>query len=134
MRKLGAALLFSLWLASAALAQAVGPANTILCNKVGVSAVVGPTTTQLIAGVAGQSIHVCGYAFGAATAGTVQFVFGTGTSCTSPTPFTPIFTAGVATTFEDHSGNAWTSSLPGQSLCMVTAGGTASGAAYASQF
>jgi len=61
MRKLSVALF--LWLAFTTAAwseNTVGPSAQILCNKVA-NVAAGPTSaTQIVAGVAGQSIFVCG--------------------------------------------------------------------------
>ena len=87
MRKLSVALF--LWLAFFGTAWAentVGPSAQILCNKVA-NVAIGPTTaTQIVAGVAGQSIFICGYQVTTnSTAGTFTFIFGTGSTCTTPT-------------------------------------------------
>jgi hypothetical protein len=132
MRKLVAAL-FLLGLLSAAQAEnIVGPPNAIFCNK-NANSTVTTGTVQLIAGVAGQVINICGYVFSGSTAGTLQFQFGTGASCTTPTQLTAIFTTAVGQSLQDHFSYAWATSLPGQSLC-VTITGNASAAAYVSQF
>ena len=87
MRKLSIALF--LWLAFAGPAWAentVGPSAQILCNKVA-NVAVGPTTaTQIVAGIAGQSIFICGYQVSNTGAtGSFTLISGTGSTCTSPT-------------------------------------------------
>src|SRR5260370_42403281 len=84
MRKLSVALFLWLALFSAALAEnVVGPSAQVLCNKVA-NVAAGPTSaTQIVAGVAGQSIFVCGYQVSnTGTTGLFTFIFGTGTTCT----------------------------------------------------
>jgi len=78
-----------LWLALASAAWAentVGPSAQILCNKVA-NVAIGPTTaTQIVAGIAGQSIFICGYQVSnTGTTGSFTLISGTGSTCTSPT-------------------------------------------------
>ena len=70
-----------LWSPTAADAQAIGGANTIVCNKTAVfSGVTG--VTSLIAGVAGKTISICGWhvTSNSATAATFQITSGTQTT------------------------------------------------------
>jgi hypothetical protein len=113
----------------------VGPPNNIFCNKVAPSAILSAGTAQLVAGVSGQIINICGYVLSGAAAGTVQLEFGTGASCTTPTVLSPVFTTASAADLQDHSNNAWASSAPGASLCAVVTGtSSVSIVAYYSQF
>ncbi len=121
MRKLCAALLLYLTFASAAQAQGLG-AQPIVCNKVAVSATLTVGTTQLVAGQTGQLIDICGYIFEGLAAGTVQLVFGTGSTCTSPTSITGVFVTSTTTETIDHIATAFQSSLLGQSLCAIVTG------------
>src|SRR5258705_4401869 len=87
MKKLSVALF--LWLAFSSPAWAenvVGPSAQVLCNRAA-NVAVGPTSaTQIVAGVAGQSIFVCGWQItNTGATGTFTFIYGTGTTCTSPT-------------------------------------------------
>lgn len=142
MRKLGlvlsllAALSLCLPWASTHAENVVGPPNNIFCNRNGNTAILTVGTTQVVAGSTGQVINVCGYVIAGAGTGTVQLEFGTGASCTSPTLLTAIISTITATNLQDHFGNAWASSAPGQSLCAVTTGAAsiASVAVYFSQF
>lgn len=132
MRKLGIALsllaalsLNLLGWAMPAFAQggsAVGPPNIISCNKQAIPGTLTVGTTQVIAGVSGQIINLCGYVIEGLAAGTIQFVFGTGATCTTPTNVTPNFTTTATTSIVDHVPTAWISSAPGQSLCAVVTG------------
>ena len=106
-------------------------AGTFQKTTAAISAAAG-ATTQIIAGSTGKSIYVCGYQMSqVATAGTLQWVYGTGASCgtgttnlsgamgvTASQPIT--YGTGEATVFKVPMGNA---------LCLTTsgAGGTASG-------
>lgn len=126
-------LLAFLAFASPAVAEnIVGPPNAIFCNK-NANSTVTTGTVQLVAGVAGQVINVCGYVFSGASVGTVQFQFGTGTSCTTPTLLTAVFTTATAINLQDHFSYAWATSAQGQSLCAVITG-NASASIYFSQF
>jgi len=121
MRKLCVTLLLFFGLFSVAQAQGLG-AQTIICNKIAVSATLSAGTTQLVVGNASSLIHTCGYVFEGIAAGTVQLVYGTGASCTSPTSITGVFVTSTTSLVVDHINSAFTSSLLGQSLCAVVTG------------
>jgi len=121
MRKLCAALFIFFGLLSAAQAQGLG-AQTIICNKVVASATLGAGTTQLVAGNSGSLIHTCGFIFEGIAAGTVQLVYGTGSSCTSPVSITGVFVTSATSLVVDHIASAFTSGGLGQSLCAVVTG------------
>jgi hypothetical protein len=110
----------------------VGPPNAIYCNITANTAIT-TGTIQLIAGVANKIINICGYVFSGSTAGTVQFEFGTGATCTTPTLLTALFTTATGVSLTDHFSYAFASSKPGESLCVVITA-NASAAAYVSQF
>jgi hypothetical protein len=137
MRKIGLVLTFlaalGLCLPWAARAEnVVGPPNAIFCNKAAVTAVT-TGTVQVITGVAGQVINICGYVFSGSTAGTLQYEFGTGATCTTPTLLTAVFTTATGVSLQDHFNFAWATSAQGQSLCAVITGNS-SVAVYYSQF
>jgi hypothetical protein len=128
MRKLGAATLAA-WLASAApvYAQAVGPTNTILCNKTASASPATATTTSLIAGVAGHQYQICGWHVTSNQSGvsTFQLEHGTqGGPCSSPAVDTPAFTVTSTAPSADHVEYASWSIPTGAQLCVVTTGGT----------
>jgi ribulose kinase len=115
-------LLLGLLCASPALAQqTVGP-PAIICNQVAPSAALAAGTTQLVVGVANAHINLCGFNFEGLANGTIQLVFGTGSSCTSSTNITEAFTTQVNGNVVDHIPYAFTSSAQGQSLCAVVTG------------
>src|SRR5882672_11813763 len=121
MRKLSVALFLWLAFASATLAEnVVGPSAQVLCNKVA-NVAAGPTTaTQIVAGVANQSIFVCGYQVSnTGTTGLFTFIFGTGATCTSPT--TLITTQNVTSTAPAtyNVGVAQMQVPAGATLCVV---------------
>lgn len=118
-KRLSAALLLCLALSSAALAEnTVGPTNNIICNKQGQLTGTG-ATAQIVAGVAGQSIFICGWhVTNTAASGTFQFSFGTGSTCTSGTNVTPAFTVSNTAPSADHITAAWTNGAAGQTLCV----------------
>lgn len=120
MRKLSAALLLYLGLASAALAQqsVVIPA-TMASVPITISTA---TTTRLVTGSSGKSIYVTAVDIIAGGTGSIQFVSGTGATCgTGQTNVTGnyAFTAQVGFTKAAGNGAIWV--LPqGDSLCAVT--------------
>jgi hypothetical protein len=125
MRKLLLGLLLSLMCWGSAPAQnIVGNPNAILCNKVAASGSLSAGTAQQVAGITGVAIHICGYIVEGLAAGTVQLVFGTGSTCTTPTVITPNFTTTATTSIVDHIVYAFTSSGSGQTLCAVSTGTT----------
>jgi len=136
MRKLSVVLFLWLAFASAALAEnTVGPSAQILCNKVA-NVPVGPTTaTQIVAGVAGQSIFICGYQVTTnSTAGTFTFIFGTGSTCTTPT--TLITPQGVTSTAPAtyNVGVAQMQIPAGATLCVTPSAATIATTIWFSQF
>jgi len=119
MKKLSVALF--LWLAFLSPAwadQTVGPTNSIIRNKQGQLTGTG-ATAQIVPGVAGQSIYICGWhVTNTAASGTFQFSYGTGTTCTSGTNITPSFTVSNTAPSADHITAAWTNGGQGQTLCV----------------
>jgi hypothetical protein len=96
----------------------VGPTNQALCNKQAQFTGTG-AIAQLVAGVAGQSIFICGWHITATTGtNTFQFTFGTGSTCTSPTNLTPLLNVNSAAPSADHITAAWIGSNSGQTLCI----------------
>src|SRR5437868_13590539 len=69
----------------------VGPTNQIYCNKSSTATAAAAGTVQAVAGIAGQTIQLCGWEVtsNVSTTTTFQFVYGTGATCTSPTIITP---------------------------------------------
>jgi hypothetical protein len=125
-------LLLSLLLPVGAAAQGIGPTNVLQCNKTAIASA-GTTTTQLVAGIAGQVVNICGYDVSGAAAGTFQLVYGTGGTCTSSTAITPVHTVAAAFS-SSNSTYARSSSVLGQSLCMITTGGPVAMTVFYSQF
>jgi hypothetical protein len=90
------------------------------------------TTTQIVAAVTGSSIYVCGYQVSQiATAGTLQWVNGTGASCgTGTTNLTGAMGVTASSPISYGGGAAYVMKVPqSNALCLVTtgAGGTAAG-------
>jgi hypothetical protein len=122
MRKVALALVGWLFWASAALCQpTIGPPQALLCNKVAI-ANLAAGTTQLIAGVAGQSIQLCGYVFEGIANGTIVLNLGTGATCTSPSAITANYTTQVNGNVAALHTYVYFSSQQGQSLCAVVTG------------
>src|SRR6266852_3912976 len=116
-------LVLLLLLAFTGVAQAentVGPSAQILCNKVANVAVGPSTATQVVAGVAGQSIFICGYQItNTAATGTFSLIYGTGSTCTTPT--TLVTTQNVTSTAPAtyNVGVAQMQVPAGSTLCVV---------------
>ena len=118
-------LLTLLWVlvgSGSALAQTAGPPN-LYCNKSLVVSGGATAITQIVAGVAGQSIHICGYDLNAgAAAASYQLTVGTGTNCNANTvQVTPPFSLGVNGVLVSR-GAVWFSSIQGAQLCHTITG------------
>jgi hypothetical protein len=120
-------------------APIVGPGQFIMCPFSFQTNITSATTTQLVAGVTGQRVYVCGWHVTSisATSSTFQFEYGTGASCTTPTVLTPPFNVTSTAPSADHQTYAiGPNGGAGQTLCAVTTG-TPTGTAvlvYYSQF
>ena len=136
MRKLSAVLV-PLWLACAAPAFAentVGPSNQVLCNKQAILIGTG-AAAQIVAAVTGQSIFICGWhVTNTAASGSFQFTFGTGSTCTTPTSVTGVFSVSNTAPSADHITAAWTNGGAGQTLCLNATVTTVTGEVFYSQF
>ena len=117
------AFLFGLLLATAAAAQPVGPPQ-ISCNKTFQVSQGAVALTQIVAGVAGQSISICGWTLNAgAAAATAQLQTGTGSNCgTGTAVVTPAYSLAINGVLTDHISLAYTSLPTGNALCLVTTG------------
>ena len=115
----------------------VGPPNNIQCNQLSNLNLTGTgssVTTSVVAGVAGQTIVICGWHVteSGTTAGTFQLEYGTqGGPCTSPTVMSPGFSVSSTAPATDHIDYASLSvprSTAGQlnQLCVVTTGAATS--------
>lgn len=138
MRKLSAALLFLLGLASAALAQGpiVGPGQPILCTQIATMAVGPSTITQVIAPVPNQRIVICGWhVTNTGATGTFSFQTGTGTNCGTGTG-TLLPAANVTSTAPsaDHIDYGSIQTPIGSALCITPSVATISAYVYFSQF
>lgn len=135
-KKLSAALFLWLALSSAALAEnVVGPSNQILCNKVANVAVGVATATQIVAGIAGQSIFICGWQVtNTGATGTFNFTYGTGSTCTSPT--TLVTTQNITSTAPStyNVGIAQMQVPAGSTLCVTPSVATIATTLFYSQF
>lgn len=122
MRKLIAALLFSLGLASAALAQqSVFVPATTASIPITISTA---TTTLLVTGLSGKSIYVTAVDIIAAGTGNIQFISGTGATCgTGTANVTGNYSLTAQVGFTKATGNGVVWVIPqGASLCAVTSG------------
>lgn len=115
--------LVALLLATPVAAQPVGPPN-INCNKTFQVSQGAVALTQIVAGVAGQSISFCGWTINAgAAAGTAQLQYGTGSNCgTGTTVLTPAYSLAINGVLNDHVAVAHASLPPANALCLVTTG------------
>jgi len=104
-------------------AQQTG-ATEVICNKQFIVSAGATSMTQVVAGISGQSISVCGYTFNAgAAAATIQIVSGTGTNCnTGQVAITPVFSLGINGNLSFAPGRAFFSAASGAALCYVITG------------
>jgi hypothetical protein len=102
--------------------QTLTPQTAILCNKVAPSGTLTAGTVQSIVGVAGKAIYICGFSYEGLAGGSIQLVYGTGASCTSPTNLTGVYTVAANGNVTDHIDYAWNVSAFGQSLCAIVTG------------
>jgi hypothetical protein len=120
MRKLVATLHLLFWLACVAPAFAensVGPTNQVVCNKQALFTGTG-SAAQVVAGVTGQSIFICGWhVTNTAASGSFQLLYGTGSTCTSPTNITPVLSVSNTAPSADHITAAWFNTPAGATLC-----------------
>jgi hypothetical protein len=107
-------------------AQYIGSLNAIQCNKIASVAPSSATTTSVVAGVAGTSIHICGYQItsSVASGSTAQLEYGTqGGPCTTPTTISGALNLST-TSIINRSQYAFTSIPAGSQVCVVTTGGS----------
>lgn len=127
MKKLSAALLLYLGLASAALAQqaVVVPATTAQISIAGTVA----TSTKIITGQTGKQIYVTGLMLVPVATSVVTFTYGTGTNCgTGTTSLTGAMTFAAGQTVAHGAGNGAVFVLPqGVDLCITIATAAAPG-------
>jgi len=134
MKKLSAALLIYLGLASAALAQspAINVPATMASAAISISTA---TTTLLITGISGKFMYVTAVDVVAAGTGNIQFITGTGATCgTSTANVTGAYNLTAQAGFAKGTGFGALWVLPsGFSLCAVTSAavGMAGSVAYA---
>lgn len=134
MKKLSAALLLYLGLASAALAQqsVVVPATT---NQISVAGTVA-AATKIVTGISGKQIYVTALLLVPVATAVVTFTYGTGTNCgTGTTSLTGAMTFAAAQTIAHGSGNGAIFVLPqGVDLCITIATAAAPGSLAYSLF
>ena len=115
-----------------ALAQWLGPPNTVLCNQI-VNFSGGASTVQLLAPTTGKQIYVCGWSVtNSSNTQTyqVQLFFGTGATCgTGTINITPSMSIN-ANAYNDHSQYAITSGAVGAGLCVTPSNAALSGNVY----
>lgn len=110
--------------AAYSLAQVGGSPNLIYCNRISASNL-SAGTTEIVAGVAGRNIHVCGWTINSNTVNpTLEFAVGTGPTCTNPLPNIPTyFLGGAGTITVNHLETAFVSLPAGLSVCATVTGG-----------
>ena len=136
MKRLLLAIFLALSFSGVAFAEnTVGPSNAALCNKVA-NVAVGPTSaTQLVAGVAGKSIFICGWQItNTGATGTFSLIYGTGSTCTTPTTLvTPQnITSTAPSTY--NVGVAQMQTIAGATLCVNPSVNTIATTLWFSQF
>lgn len=125
MKKLLLALLLALASAVPAASQLLpqGPVGVAYCTKSVFGQITGAqAATQIIAGVAGQQIYICGTNLDTTTGTqTFQLVYGTGVNCgTGQTTITPVWTIPANANIVDHTVYAYISIPAGNSVCNIT--------------
>ena len=136
MKRLSAALLLYLGLASAALAQST-ISTPAFCNKTFQVSQGAVALTKVVSGVAAQSIQLCGWAAAAGAAtGTFSLSYGTGTNCgTGTTTVQPIVSLAINGNYIDHVAFVNIVLPVANDLCLVTTGtGPTSIIIYYAQF
>jgi hypothetical protein len=124
MKRISAALIILLGLATAALAQGSSPVAVATQKSIAV-AISSATTTKLITENGTQSIYVTAADIIAAGTGNIQFISGTGATCgTSSANVTGNYNLTAQVGFTKGSGNGvvWVVP-PGMALCAVTSAG-----------
>jgi hypothetical protein len=143
MRKLGLALLsmvvlglgISAWGPPLHAENTVGPSNAILCNRVANVPAGVAVATQIVAGVPGQSIFVCGYQISnTASAGTFTLSFGTGSTCTTPTTLVTAQNVSNNAPATYNVGVAQMQTTSGATLCITPSVVTIATTIWFSQF
>jgi len=130
MRKLCAALLLLLCVSAAQAENTVGPTAQVICNKFVQTTISSSTTTSLVAGVAGQSIFICGWHVTTTQASspvTFQFLSGTHTTTdcdTTPVNITPAFNILNTAPSADHISLATIQVPLAKQLCVASVGVT----------
>lgn len=86
-------------------------------------AISSATTTKMIDGIAGKSIYITAWDGISSAAGTLKFIYGTGSSCgTGTVDLTGTYTFGTATVIAKGNGAGPLLSIPnGFNLCLVSA-------------
>lgn len=106
-------------------------ASTAIAKSSAVVTAPAAATTQIIAGVAGQQIFVCGYNIGVvvAVAGTVQWTTGTGGTCAAATvPKTGAIPINTAEPFSYGPGSTLFTAAAGSGVCITLTGAGDNGA------
>lgn len=86
-------------------------------------AISSAATTKLISGVSGKSIYITAWDGISSAAGTIKFIYGTGTTCgTGTVELTGTYAFGTATVITKGNGGAPLFSIPnGNDFCIVAA-------------
>lgn len=131
-------LAISLWVLSFGLASAQSTISTpAYCNKYFQVSQAAVASTTVVAGVANQSIQLCGWAVSAGAAtGTATLTYGTGTNCgTSTGTAQPIRSLAINSGFVDHVPFVNQVLPVANDLCLTTTGtGPTSIIIYYAQF
>jgi hypothetical protein len=103
--------------------QTTGP-PALYCNKSFTVSLGATSITQVVAGVANQAIHICGYdILTGAAAATYQLTVGTGTNCNANTVnITPAFSIPANGGLVSRNTTVWFSSAQGAQLCHTITG------------
>jgi hypothetical protein len=111
------------WPGTPAFAQGAG-AQGVVCGKSQQFTLGATSITQIVAGIQGQAVHVCGVILDAgAAAATYQLTVGTGTNCNANTlNITPAWSLAANGVLVQERTLAWYSSPSGYALCHTITG------------
>lgn len=114
----------------------VGPPNAVICNSAAQVAIGTSGLTQIVAGVAGQRIYVCGWhVTNSGASGTFIISNGTGTNCgTTNNGMTPAFTVTSTAPATDHIDYAALQTPVGNELCINPSVATIAAVIWFTQF
>lgn len=109
--------------------------SPVVCDQSAVITVSAAATTQIVSLVASKKIRVCSFSITLSTAGTVQFVYGTGVDCgTGTTNLTGAMNVATNGSINFWGGGSLFNTINSNALCLSAVTGNASGVLSYAQF